>query len=158
MILPIVPSSGLQRTDNDHRDLLTALKLLSGENCLRDAKQAQVILVGLTESTHTDVADSAKIVMQAGLARDWFEDKTPHFFELHNLAEKAIANFEKGPNRVKQTLAMVVAGLLVFFGVAVYLYTRNMEGGSDAPNYMIIAVAVLTLLILGIFVAFKSKR
>ena len=68
--VPIIPpTTSQQLTDTDHRDLITALKLLSGEECVRDARQAQVLLVGLTESHHADVAQDARAIMQTGLAQ-----------------------------------------------------------------------------------------
>ena len=107
--------------DSDHRDLLTALKLLSGKECLRDAQQAHTMLVGLTGSQHDTLARDAQAVLSAGMARDWFGEKIPHYFELERIAEQSLAEAAKNPAHARYAvkigiaLLLLLAGLLAFF-------------------------------------------
>lgn len=150
--VPIIPSSTVpQPTDTDHRDLITALKLLSGEECVRDASQAQVILVGLTESRHDDVAEDARAVMKTGLAQGWFENAVPSYYILRDIAQRSIAKYEKGPSTQQQRLFMVLLGGLVAFGLAAFLYVQ--QSGTETPPFIMIAVVVMLILVLGAMVA-----
>lgn len=152
-IIPHVPSS--EPTDTDRRDLLTALKLLSGEECLRDARQAQTILVGLTESRHDDVADDARAIMQTGLKQGWFENTPPNYYTLRNIAERSMETYEKGPDTQQQRLIMALLGGLVAFGLGVVLYVRQ-SGGESPPWIMIALVASVIVVTLMAFLMKKN--
>ena len=154
MLVP-VGSPVTTPSDNDHRDLLTSLRLLSGQDCKRDARQAQVLLVGLTESEHKDVAEDARSVMRAGLARGWFDETVPQFYELRNLAKASLENFEKKPGQ-KMQLILVAVGLLVMVMFGLVFFFRMGGGGLDiaiAPMIPLIAI----LVILGLVVYLKTK-
>jgi hypothetical protein len=141
-----VPST--RPADTDHRDLLTALKLLSGQDCRRDAAQAQVLLVGLTESRQPDVAQDARAVMRAGLARGWFEDTPPKFFELERLAEASLAHYRRTPQQGPLLVALGL-GLFALLGGVVF-FVRS-SGISLEPATLWGAVAVLLLVVVGVF-------
>ena len=155
--VPIIPSTTTQQpTDTDRRDLLTALKLLSGEDCLRDARQAQVILVGLTESRHDDVAEDARAVVKMGLAQGWFEDAVPNYTILRDVAARSIAKYERESSAQQQRLVMALIGGFVAFGLGAYLYVQ--QSGTETPPFIMIAVvAMLVVVLLGAMLALKSK-
>lgn len=156
--VPIIPSATpQQQADTDHRDLITALKLLSGEDCIRNVRQAQVLLVGLTESRHDDVAEDARAVMKTGLAQGWFEDTVPNYYILRNIAERSITTYETSPSLRQKRLLMVLIGGLVAFGLSVYLYLQ--QSGAEAPPFILIAiVAFLLIVLLGAVAALKAKN
>ena len=155
--VPIIPPAATQQqADTDHRDLITALKLLSGEDCVRDARQAQVILVGLTESRHDDVAEDARSVMKMGLAQGWFEDAVPNYTILRDVAARSSAKYEKGSSAQQQRLVMALIGGLAAFGLGVYLYVQ--QSGMETPPFIMIAVVALLIVVLfGLMAAFKAK-
>jgi len=151
--VPIIPPTTTQQpTDTDHRDLITALKLLSGEECMRDVGQAQVLLVGLTESRHDDVAADARAIMQTGLKQGWFEDAVPNYYTLRNIAERSIATYEKGPSAQQQRLVMALLGGLVALALGVYFFFQA-SGGESPPYIMIALVAFLIIALFGVLAA-----
>ena len=156
--VPIIPPvSSQEPTDTDHRDLITALKLLSGEECMRDARQAQVLLVGLTESRHDDVVDDARAVLKMGLSQGWFEDTKPSYFILRDVAARSIATYEKGPTVRRQQLVMALIGGLVALGLGAYLYVQ--QSGAEAPPFLVIAIVAMLLVVgLGAIASFKAKN
>ena len=155
--VPIIPPTTTQQpTDTDHRDLITALKLLSGEECMRDVGQAQVLLVGLTESRHDDVAADARAIMQTGLKQGWFEDAVPNYYTLRNIAERSIATYEKGPSAQQQRLVMALLGGLVALALGVYFFFQA-SGGESPPYIMIALVAFLIIALFGVLAAAKAK-
>lgn len=152
-IVPHVPAS--ESSDTDRRDLITALKLLSGEDCIRDARQAQTILVSLTESRHDDVADDALAIMQTGLKQGWFEENPPNYYILRGIAERSIEKYEKGSNTRQQRMIMaLVGGLAAFLGLAVLLFFR--QSGGESPPWIMIAL-VGGLLVVGLL-GFLMKK
>ena len=151
-IVPHVPTT--EPADTDRRDPLTALKLLSGEECLRDAQQAQVILVGLTESRHDDVAEDARAIMQTGLKQGWFEHTVPNYYTLRNIAEHSIGRYEKGGDAQRQRLMMALLGGLVALGLGVMFYVRS--SGMESPPW--IMIALVAGLIVVTFLAFLMKK
>ncbi len=152
-IVPHVPSS--EPTDTDRRDLLTALKLLSGEECVRDVRQAQTILVGLAESHHDDVAADARAIMQTGLKQGWFEDTTPNYYTLRNIAERTVEAYEKGPDTQQKRLKMALAGGLAAFGLGLFFYLQASSGMTSPPWIMIALVAGVIIVT---FMAFLMKK
>ena len=154
MIIPVHTPQHPASVDNDHRDLITAMKLLSGTDCVRDASQAQRILVGLTESRHQDVASDAASIMQTGMKRGWFEQSAPKYYDLKLLAETSIANFEKPPVRQKAQLMILIAGLVtLLLGLVAFF---GVEQGFAEPPTIMMAIAGLTLVLLLAFL-FKIK-
>ena len=154
--VPIVPTvTTSEPTDTDRRDLITALKLLSGEECVRDARQAQVILVGLTESRHDDVADDARAIMQTGLNQGWFEDTVPNYYTLRNIAERSITQYEKGPDAQQKRLVIALLGGVFALGLGVLFYFRS-AGGTESPPW--IMMALVAGLIIATFFAFLMKK
>ncbi len=150
----IVPSSSPEPVDTDRRDLVTALKLLSGEGCVRDAQQAQVILVGLTESHHPDVAHDAQALMQAGLKEGWFETTVPKYFTLCTLAERSLRKAQQqggASQQLKLALSLLVGLVALGVGVFAYIGASGMQ-----PPWVLIAL-VSGLLVVGL-VPFLMKR
>ncbi len=153
--VPIVPTiTSPETTDNDHRDLITALKLLSGEDCIRDASQAQVILVGLTESQHDDVAEDAIALMQTGLKQGWFENTVPNYYTLRNIAERSVATFEKGGNAQQRRLLITLLGGIFALGLGVMFYFQASGGfPSEFPMILVIGLIVAVFMV---FLKFKK--
>ena len=153
-IVPHVPST--EPADTDRRDLLTALKLLSGEECVRDARQAQVLLIGLTESRHDDVADDAWAIMRTGLKQGWFENTMPNYDTLRNFAERSLARYEKGGDAQRQRMLLaLVGGLVAFLGLAVMLFIR--QSGMESPPWILIAL-VGGLIVVGLLPFLMKKN
>lgn len=154
--IPIItPTTAESPNDTDHRDLITALKLLSGEDCLRDVRQAQTMLVGLTESRHDEVVDDARAVLKTGLAEGWFENTVPKYYTLCNLAERSIAQYKKGANnRQKQVqIVMLVIGLAVLLMTGMVLFIRTTNPGPQPW----ILIALVGLLVVSLGIGFLSK-
>ncbi|MFQ5572202.1 MAG: hypothetical protein ACE5G0_21205 [Rhodothermales bacterium] len=158
MIIPVGTPTPPAQPDTDHRDLITALKLLSGQECKRDAAQAQVLLVGLTESRHDDVAQDARVIMQAGLSRGWFEDTAPKYYELRMLAERAIANYENRSDPRRKQLALLLVGGLVAFIAGVLVYARTSGSFSLPPGTLMFVIVGLMVVAAGVLVFIKAKQ
>ncbi len=91
VILMFVPVIHNRATSNDdHKELAAALKLLAGYECKRDAQQAHTMLVRLTESDRRDISEDARTVLSEGLRKDWFEDRKPFYQDLVALASKSV--------------------------------------------------------------------
>lgn len=157
MIIPVGSSVPAQQVDTDHRDLLTALKLLSGEECVRDASQAQVLLLGLTESKHDDVANDARAVMKTGLDRGWFEDTAPKFYELRLFAERSLTTYEKGPQQRQLQLALLIAGGIFTLVLGLFFYMRTSSGDAQPPMIMMSLIAMIVMG-LGVFVFMRVRQ
>lgn len=112
---------------------------------MRDARQAQTLLVGLTESRHDDVADDARAVMKMGLAQGWFEDATPSYSILRDVAARSIETFEKGPSAQQRRLVIALVGGLVAFGLGAFLYAR--QSGAEMPPYVLIALVAMLIIV-----------
>lgn len=145
MLVPVSTPPTSTFTDQDHRDIVTAIKLLSGQDCIRDASQAQRILVGLTESKHEDVAADAGAIMKAGLKNGWFEHSVPKYYDLQLLAETSIANYKRNPARQKLQLLLVLGGLAFLLTGLVAFFIAQ---GSAEPSIIMMTVAGLTLVML----------
>lgn len=161
MYVPVPAGGGVPApADHDHRDLLTAIRLLSGYECRRDADQAQVLLVGLTESRHEDVREDARAIMKSGLSRGWFEATAPRYSELERLAERSIAAFRSsgsGAARKKEITILLAGGLAMLVGLATFFLV---EGGSvrlDGSIWMLLT-GVLLMVLLIFAVALKSRQ
>jgi hypothetical protein len=139
MLVPTVhtPSS----TNDDHKDLAAALKLLAGYDCHRDAQQAHTMLVRLTESDRRDVAEDAQTVLREGMRKDWFEDRKPFYQDLVALADRTQGGQKSGAQR--QLIIGLLAGFLgLAFGV--FFFLRQADSQADMP---IVAIAVGVLII-----------
>ncbi len=116
MIIPAGTSTSLTVKDHDHRDLLTAIKLLSGHECIRDVSHAQAMILGLTESKHEEVAAEAQSIMQSALKYGWFEDTVPKYLDLKLLADKTIKRHDQPNSNQKLQILMLVIGLALLMG------------------------------------------
>ncbi|MFT5514262.1 MAG: hypothetical protein ACI80V_000368 [Rhodothermales bacterium] len=59
MIFPVVHTPHQASEADPHKELRVALRLLSGQDCQRDASAAQVMLLKLGEGRHKKVAQDA---------------------------------------------------------------------------------------------------
>lgn len=139
MIIPVHVPSAEARSD-DTRDLVTAMRLLSGKDCKRDASQAQVLLVRLSESAERDIAIDADQMLKRSLAADWFGDAVPHYFELERIAEKSLRS-AKSRNQLATSLALGVGLLVLLVGGLVAFSFASGGTGEDPPWIMLALVA-----------------
>jgi len=160
MYVPVVTGQQNSVQDADHRDLNTALRLLSGHECKRDASQAQVLLVGLTESTHPDVAADSKAIMKAGLARGWFESTTPKIYDLEMLAETSLAKYRTGDaaQLQKKMVMLVIVGLVMFLGLGLFYFDRASSGGGESSIEPGLLIAIFVAVIAAVALAIKRSK
>ncbi len=97
--------------------MITAIKLLSGHECIRDESQAQAMILGLTESKHEEVAAEAKSIMQSGMKYGWFKESTPRYIDLKLLADRTIKVHNKPAENQKMQILMLVTGLAIFIAI-----------------------------------------
>ncbi len=145
-IFPHVPIT--ESNDTDRRDLFTAIRLLSGHECVRDAQSAQKILVGLTQSNHQDVADVSRAIMQTGGKEGWFEMTIPNYLTLSIIAEHALKNDNRGISAERMRLKLALLGGLVTFGLGVFFYFQVSGSASISwiMIFLIVGVLVATML------------
>lgn len=145
MLVPAVHTP--TTTNDDHKDLAAALKLLAGFECHRDAQQAHTMLVRLTESDRRAVAEDARTVLREGMRKEWFEDRKPFYQDLVALASRTAGGRKSGPaNRL--TIALL-AGLLAL-ALGVFVFLQQADAQMDVP-YVAIAVGVLIIIFAGVF-------
>ncbi len=149
MMIPVhVPSSGQQE---DHStELITAMRLLSGKDCKRDASQAQVLLVRLSESRQKDIALDAEDILKASLSKNWFDDVVPRFSELERIAEVSLSKKNSNPDQ-RRILTLGVGMFILLIGGVLVFKSASGSGGEGPPWIMIALLATLILAGYGVF-------
>jgi hypothetical protein len=145
MLVPTVHTP--TTTNDDHKDLAAALKLLAGFECHRDAQQAHTMLVRLTESDRRDVAEDARTVLREGMRKDWFEDRKPFYQDLVALASRTGGGRKSGA--ANRLIIALLAGF-VALALGVFLFLQQVDAQMDMP-YVAIAIGVLIIILAGVF-------
>lgn len=145
MLVPTVHTP--TATNDDHRELAAALKLLAGFECHRDAQQAHTMLVRLTESDRGDVAEDARTVLREGMRKDWFEDRKPFYQDLVALASRTGGGLKSGVQR--QLLVGVLAGLLALAFGGFYFF-RQLGADIEIPWTLVVLVLLLVIAVFGL--------
>jgi hypothetical protein len=145
MLVPTVHTP--TTTNDDHKDLAAALKLLAGFECHRDAQQAHTMLVRLTESDRRDVAEDARTVLREGMRKDWFEDRKPFYQDLVALASRTGGGRKSGA--ANRLIIALLAGF-VALALGVFLFLQQADAQMDMP-YVAIAIGVLIIILAGVF-------
>ncbi len=147
MLLPSVRTQAVSKLDR--KELSAALKLLAGYECLRDAQQAHIMLVRLTESDHRAVAEDARSVLSEGMRKDWFGDTKPFYQDLIALASRS----SRGAASDALSRISVPAGLMALVGgLVVFSYEST---GEINIAMLVAAVGILVVALAAVFVLKK---
>ncbi len=137
MMIPVhVPADNKQ--SDETRDMITAMRLLSGKDCKRDASQAQVLLVKLSQSDDRDIATDAETMLRVSLSSNWFDDKSPHFFVLERIAQKSLQKRSRTDAHGQRVAIVIGLLVLLFGGIGAYSYASG--GSGENPPWILLSV------------------
>jgi Flp pilus assembly protein TadB len=97
------------------------MRLLAGYECQRDAAEAQVMLVQLSESKNSRIASDAQAIISAAVKRDWFGQRTPFLQDLEQLAERTRGGRSAGPSVITLKIALVAGVLMLALLLGLFL-------------------------------------
>lgn len=121
----IIPTSDTQTTDR--QGLQTAIKLLAGEGCERDAQQAHLMLVELSESKMAEVASDAQAILDMGAQQGWFALERPAYSMLRHMAARTLAKVEQQQRMLRFLVPLLAGSAVLLFLLVIYFFLAGGE-------------------------------
>jgi hypothetical protein len=124
------------------------MRLLAGKDCLRDAAEAQRMLLYIAEGADKVAAADAVSILQRAMKNGWLEERTPLYSELERLAEASLSR----NSRTTEIKLALVAGLTLLALLGGVFFA--LETSVEIPW---ILIGVVCLIVLSVAIALMPK-